>query len=197
MVDASSIENIHSIDHNIGVVCTGRHEDSIAMVDKARREALEFKYENGFDIPVHHLSRRIADMNQVCTQYRSMRPMAVEMMFCAIDSERGPQIFKVDPSGTIVGFKAAASGSKAQEARSLLERYFSSPSATASATASAIDITPPINPIHVALTVMIKLLGSDVKPNDLEVGLVTSSGFSKLSDHQISSHLISLTSIID
>ncbi len=194
---------MHSINGKIGVVCTGRYEDSVAMVEQARREALEFKYENGFDVPVQYLARRIADRNQVYTQHPSMRAMAVEMMFCAVDDERGPQIFKVDPSGLIVGYKAAAAGPKEQEARALLEKRFkpraAAPAAAAAAAAgggAAAEVAPePRNTewaIRTALTVVQNLLGNDVKPSELEVGLVTAAGFSKLSDQDVDLHLVAL-----
>ena len=40
------------------------------------------------------------------------------------DLERGPQVYKVDPSGTSVGYKAVAAGSKDQEAVTQLEKQF-------------------------------------------------------------------------
>ena len=51
-----------------------------------------------------------------------MRPYAVETLLCSIDEERGPQLFKVDPSGHYLGYKAAASGVKEQEALNFLEK---------------------------------------------------------------------------
>ena len=41
-----------------------------------------------------------------------MRPYAVETIVCSIDEERGPQLFKVDPSGHFFGYKAVSSGVK-------------------------------------------------------------------------------------
>jgi len=40
------------------------------------------------------------------------------------DEEFGPQVFKVDPSGNAMGYKALATGSKEQEATTQLERAF-------------------------------------------------------------------------
>jgi hypothetical protein len=42
--------------------------DIRAQVERIRYEANEFKYENGYAIPVHVLSQRIADICQVYTQ---------------------------------------------------------------------------------------------------------------------------------
>ncbi len=32
------------------------------------------------------------------------------------DEEHGPQVYKIDPSGSAIGYKAVATGSKEQEA---------------------------------------------------------------------------------
>ncbi len=38
-------------------------------------------------------------------QHASMRPLGVIPILVAIDEERGPQLFKVDPAGYFVGYK--------------------------------------------------------------------------------------------
>ena len=58
---------------------TGIGPDALAQVQRARQEAFEFKYNNGYDIPVHYLSKKVADIAQVYTQQASMRALG-EMM---------------------------------------------------------------------------------------------------------------------
>ena len=41
-----------------------------------------------------------------------------------IDDEVGPQLFKVDPAGYYVGYKAVSAGGKQQEALNHLEKKF-------------------------------------------------------------------------
>ena len=48
--------------------------------------------------------------------------MACTVLLCAIDDEKGPQLYKCDPSGHYFGYKAAALGSKEAEAASHLEK---------------------------------------------------------------------------
>jgi 20S proteasome subunit alpha 1 len=44
------------------------------------------------------------------------------MIFIGIDEELGPQVYKCDPAGTYIGWKATASGQKEQEAINFLEK---------------------------------------------------------------------------
>ena len=44
------------------------------------------------------------------------------MILIGIDSETGPQVFKLDPAGYFVGFHATAAGQKQQEAMNFLEK---------------------------------------------------------------------------
>ena len=40
------------------------------------------------------------------------------------DEEFGPQVFKIDPSGSCVGYKAVATGTKEQAAVTALEKQY-------------------------------------------------------------------------
>ena len=48
--------------------------------------------------------------------------MAAMCMFVGIDEERGPSLFKNDPAGYFVGYKATSAGAKEQEAINFLEK---------------------------------------------------------------------------
>lgn len=89
---------------------------------QARQTAAEFKFKYGYEIPVDYLARRMADQAQVYTQHAYMRPMGVVSILCAIDEEFGPMLFKVDPAGYFVGYKATSAGAKDQESTNFLEK---------------------------------------------------------------------------
>ena len=53
-----------------------------------------------------------------------MRPLGVETICVSVDDELGPQIYKVDPAGQYLGYKAVSSGVKEAETTSQLEKSF-------------------------------------------------------------------------
>ncbi len=107
--------------------------DARAQVQRARREAAEFAYKFGYEIPVSYLAKRVSDMSQIYTQHAYMRPLGVckllplcslfslspisislsltqilrpaAMILIGIDEEDGPQLYKCDPAGAYAGYK--------------------------------------------------------------------------------------------
>jgi 20S proteasome subunit alpha 1 len=88
------------------------------------------------------------------------------MILIGIDSERGPQCFKIDPAGYFVGYKATAAGTKQSEAANHLEKQFKKegPNAPKLAGNGAIDL---------AITTLNTVLATDFKATEIEIGLVT------------------------
>merc|ERR1712196_197558 len=89
--------NLYSITQHIGAVMTGMAADARALVFRAREIASKFKDKNGFEIPVHYLSLKVANIGQVYTQHAYMRPFCVNAIFLSIDDEKGPSLFQIDP----------------------------------------------------------------------------------------------------
>ena len=75
--DPESVTNMYHITENIGLVMTGMVADARSKVQRLRSEAAEFKFNNGYDIPVGYLAKRAADLAQVYTQHASMRPLGI------------------------------------------------------------------------------------------------------------------------
>ena len=135
-------------------------------------------------------------MNQVYTQRAAMRPLGISMIIVGLDSdpERGPQVFKVDPAGYYVGFRATAAGVKQTEAINYLEKQFKkgSTSITGSTSAQAGEGTESYSlpdeaaseaevisksmstdaVLELAVTTLSTVLAQDLKASEIEIGIV-------------------------
>ncbi|KNE55974.1 hypothetical protein AMAG_01821 [Allomyces macrogynus ATCC 38327] len=156
--------HIFALTTHIGCVMTGLLPDARAQVMRARAEAAEYRYKYGYDIPVDMLAKRMASINQVYTQQAAMRPLGVSMILIAVDEETGPQVFKVDPAGYYVGYKATCAGTKHQEAFNLLEKKFKKPNVCESLDLDAA--------VELAITSLSSTLSADFKAKDIEIGVV-------------------------
>jgi 20S proteasome subunit alpha 1 len=112
--------------------------DARAQVSRAQAEAADFRYKYGYEITPDALARRLANINQVYTQWAAMRPLGIgersisipewpltsspAMIIIGHDPEFGPQVFKLDPAGYFVGFHATSAGQKQQESMNHLEK---------------------------------------------------------------------------
>ena len=101
---------------------TGLLPDANSQVSRVQMDAAEWRYKYGYDIPTDMLAKRVANMNQVYTQQAAMRPYGCSMILIGYDDEKGPLLYKSDPAGYYVGYKATSAGSKHQEALNHLEK---------------------------------------------------------------------------
>lgn len=122
LVDPSTVTHLFQLTAKIGCVIIGLQPDARAQVSRARQEAADFQYKFGYEIPVDMLAKRIANINQVYTQQAAMRPLGIGVILIGYDDEYGPQVYKCDPAGYFVGYKATSAGSKAQDVINSLEK---------------------------------------------------------------------------
>jgi len=183
LIDPSSITNLHSVSPNIGCCTTGMIADARSQIQKARQECADFSHEYSYDIPPNYLAQVMADKNQVYTQHAYCRPLGVSLTMIGIDEELGPQLFKVDPAGYFVGYKACASGAKEQDAVNFLEKQFK--------TAEDLDFD---QTVQMAIHALQSVLTADFKPAEVQVGVVTVAdpSFRELSEDEIDAHLTAI-----
>ena len=79
------------------------------------------------------------------------------------DEEFGPQVYKIDPSGSAIGYKALATGSKEQEATTQLERAYKKNNGEWD-TKQAIET---------AVKTLSAVVSSDFRANEIEIGFAT------------------------
>ncbi|CCG84721.1 protein of unknown function [Taphrina deformans PYCC 5710] len=185
LLDAASVTQCFKITPSIGCVMTGQIADARAAVTRARSEAAEFRYTYGYEMPCDALAKRIANINQVYTQRAAMRPLGVTMTLISMDDEFGPQLFKCDPAGYYVGYKATSSGVKQQEATNYLEKKFKKE--------NVVDTWQ--KTVELAINTLSTVLSVDLKANEIEIGICGGdakdggSSFRMMSENEIETRL--------
>lgn len=184
---------------------TGSIADARASVDRARGEAAEFRYKYGYEMPCDVLAKRLANINQVYTQrvcyselpkpfadklQAYMRPLGVATTLISLDDEVGPSLYKCDPAGYYVGYKATASGPKQQEALNHLEKKLKNKDCAPGDWEEVVEL---------GITTLSTVLSVDFKKGELEIGIVggpktpdsddTTSEFRTLTEDEIDERL--------
>jgi len=184
LIDPDTVTHLFNITSNIGCVGTGRTADARVYVQRARYEAADFKRKYGYDVPVDFLTKRMADIAQVSTQHAFMRPFAVALMFIAIDPEQGPLLYKSDPAGYYIGYRATAAGAKEEDGNNWLENKFKKK-----------PVLDQKQTIQLALNCVQSILATELKKTDIEVGIVSLENphFRRLPEDQIEEHLTEIS----
>jgi len=167
LLDPSTVTHLFSITPTIGCVVTGLIADGRAQVQRCQAEAAEFKYKYGYEITPDLLAKRIANINQVYTQRAAMRPLGISLILIGIDQERGPQIFKLDPAGYYVGFRATATGQKQQESMNHLEKLFKKDEGGLKLKKDEV--------VEAAITALSTVCATDFKASEIEIGICAST----------------------
>lgn len=174
-----SVTHMFTISPKVGVCVTGTMADCKSFVLRARHEAGEWKYKNGYSCPVSVIAARMADLAQVNTQVASSRPLAVIACFIGVDDAKGPVVYKVDCAGHFLPFFATAAGPKEQEAMNFLEKQTGLQEADSDKVA------------RTAITCLGQVLGSDFRGSEIEVAQVLgpTGKFITLTEDEIEAHL--------
>ena len=122
-----------------------------------------------------------------CTYTLSLPLSLTHTLFLSIsltgvDDEKGAQVFKVDPAGHYLPYKAVATGKAEQEAMNFLEKK--------------VDVLSNLNEnetIELAISAMQYVLSTDFKSTEIEVGIVSvGSKFRVLKEDEIEERLNSI-----
>jgi len=99
------------------------------------------------------------------------------MILIGTDFELGPQCFKLDPAGYFVGFHATAAGQKQQEAMNHLEKRWKKLDSGAGAddATKAGKTLSRSEVIEMAIEALSTVHATDYKPDQVEIGLVSTS----------------------
>ncbi|ODV59090.1 proteasome core particle subunit alpha 1 [Ascoidea rubescens DSM 1968] len=183
LLDASTVSNLFQITPLVGMIATGSIADGRSQALRAKAEAAEFRYKYGYDIPCDILAKRMANLSQIYTQRAYMRPLGVTLTFCAFDDEKGPLLYKCDPAGYFIGLKATAIGPKQDEITTALEKKFKKKDYIKGNWIKVVDES---------IIILSNILGTELKKNDIEIGVAVKDRFFVLTADQIEERLVSI-----
>lgn len=125
LIDPSTVTHMFKISEHVGACLVGLQFDVQFISTLLKSYANNFEFKNGYEIPASVLAQNLAERHQIETQYIGYRPTAVSAILFGYDlpSEK-LQIYKVDPSGYSICYKAVSVGVKEIEGISALEKKY-------------------------------------------------------------------------
>ena len=131
----SSIENIMKINENTICTYSGLRSDARALIETARVEAANHWFTFNETMPVEAICLAVCDMalsfaekqkkQKQKQEKRSVsRPYGVSMLIGGIDDDGEPKLFKNDPSGNYVRYKACCIGQGGENGMSTLQSNY-------------------------------------------------------------------------
>ncbi|KAG6872756.1 hypothetical protein C0995_006958 [Termitomyces sp. Mi166 len=172
LIDDSMLDKVAVICPNIGIVYSGMGPDFRVLIAKARKSAQAYWKIYGEYPPTRVLTQEIATVMQQATQSGGVRPYGVSLLVAGWDSNRGPTLYQVDPSGSFWAWKASAIGKNMVNAKTFLEKRYSD------------DISLE-DAIHTALLTLKEGFEGQMTEKTIEIGVVTVPSISELEDGKI------------
>jgi len=129
LLEPSSIEKIMEIDSHIGCAMSGLTADARTMVEHARVEAQNHRFNYDEPMGLEACTQSICDLalrfgeDRKGKEEQMSRPFGVALLIAGVD-DNGPALYHTDPSGTFTTFEAKAVGAASEGAQtSLQEKY--------------------------------------------------------------------------
>lgn len=121
MLEEHSNRRTFPLDRHAGAAIAGVAADGRAVINRAQSEAANYKSFYGDPIPGHVLAERVASYMHVFNLYWYVRPFGVCSLLAVYDRE-GPQLYLVDPAGTMHRYNGTAVGKGRQGAKNEIEK---------------------------------------------------------------------------
>ncbi len=123
LMEKESIEKIHKIDNHVGVATSGLVADGRKLIDYGRVSAQTEKLNYNQPIDVTQLTKEMCDLKQSYTQYGGTRPFGVSLLVAGADNT-GTHLYKTDPSGAYVSYKATVIGTGEEKIEKFLNKNY-------------------------------------------------------------------------
>jgi 20S proteasome subunit alpha 5 len=175
MVKASH-SKLFEIDSHIGAVYSGLQADGRSLVDQARVEAQSYWFTYDEAIPLRSLTRQLADYMMSFAgadddtdenRPKRSRPFGCAILMAGVDASKGPALYVVDPSGTMVQYLATAVGAGGEPARSTLQDKYHKSMTLAEAEDLGAEILK-------------QVMEADIADDTIEMALITADTDAKL-----------------
>lgn len=160
LIDDSMLEKVAVVCPNIGLVYSGMGPDFRVLVAKARKSAQAYWKIYGEYPTTRVLTQAVATIMQEATQSGGVRPFGVSLLIAGWDSDQGPTLYQVDPSGSYWAWKASAIGKNMVNAKTFLEKRYND------------DISLE-DAIHTALLTLKEGFEGQMTEKTIEIGVVT------------------------
>ena len=160
----------------MGCTHSGLGPDFKVIVKQARKECQTYKLKFMDDyMPVHSLSREIANLMQEYTQSGGVRPFGCCVLMAGYDRD-GHHLFQIDPSGAYYELKAGALGKNRQRATQNLERRYKD--------GLSID-----DGLGIIISTLREGYDGEVTEKNIEIAILKNTGFELLTPEQLKNYL--------
>mmetsp|Transcript_17044 Transcript_17044/g.50877 ORF Transcript_17044/g.50877 Transcript_17044/m.50877 type:complete len:245 (+) Transcript_17044:232-966(+) len=126
-----SNEKVAEIDEHIGCAMSGLTADARTLIDHARNETQQHRFQFNEPMPVESCTQSVCDLalrfgedDEEGGGGGMSRPFGVALLIAGHEEETGPVLFHTDPSGMFVKHEARAIGSGSEGAQSALEEGY-------------------------------------------------------------------------
>ena len=172
LLERPGIKKLNQISNYCFSLSSGLVFDSQQLIDSARAESLNHESLYNERISIKALTQSIADIclnfgeGDFTTKQKPIsRPFGVTMLYGGIDME-GPNLYQVDPSGTVIGFKAKGIGSAEEAIQTYLETHYNENLSLEEGTI-------------LGLSIIKHVMEEDIKENRVELIIIDKAGNGK------------------
>jgi len=167
LMEPTTIEKIVEVDKHIGCAVSGLMADSRTLVDRARVEAQNHWFTYNEKMSVESVAQAVSNLaiqfgDSDYDGAAMSRPFGVAILFAGID-ERGPQLYHMDPSGTLIQYDAKAIGSGSEGAQQNLQEQYN----------KSLTLKEALN---MALAILKQVMEEKLNSTNVEVATVTPTG---------------------
>ncbi|VDP03347.1 unnamed protein product [Soboliphyme baturini] len=113
---------LRNVDTHIGFAFTGMYPDAHALAEFCIEEAQDYFRQYRTKIPCQHLADRLSLYMHAYTLYGALRPFGCSVFLSSWSEIEGPQLFMIEPSGVMYGYRGWAIGKGRQAAKTEIEK---------------------------------------------------------------------------